>query len=135
MAEITRASVVSPASTLLLASDKLPDLKVGEDILPGQPCYIKNDGTVYRSIASANTGAADVHGWSLNGAKVAQGQTVTLAKRVIFNYATGLTPGKCYFLSAANAGGIADASSTYSTVAIAHAIDTTRIEAKTNYSH
>jgi hypothetical protein len=71
-----------------------------------------------------------VDGFAMAAAQL--NEAVTLVTDVDFHYGSGLTPGARYYLSGATAGSLADAASTGGLIAIAKAIDTTRIRVMAN---
>jgi hypothetical protein len=100
------------------------NFKAGEAIAGGDPCYIKNDGKVYRSVGTTADAARAVDGWAPLAA--ASGEAVTLMTDVDFHYGASLTPGTRLYLSL-TAGTIQDSASAGGTAAIGMVIDTTRI--------
>lgn len=128
MADIAKSGTPS-LSTIGIdpGSQKLPTLYAGEAIAAGDACYIKNDGTIWRSTGTAANAAALVRGFAPTKANA--GEALTLVHNVIFNYGASLTPGADYYLSA-TAGALADSASTGGTGKIAYAIDATRIYVK-----
>jgi hypothetical protein len=132
MAEIAKSGIPSPCSILPDGNDRVSgDLFAGEQINPGDACYINTDGKVYRSIGTtAGTLAAKVRGWAAGSAK--PGQAITLYFVLTFRYGAALTPGTSYYLSGTNPAGLADAASIGGTGEIAFAVDTTRIRVKTS---
>lgn len=90
----------------------------GEDIAAGDACYLKSDGTVWRSIGTTlNAPEAKVAGWAALAAPA--GTPVTLYLEVVLAYgAAGLVPGTRYFLSGTVAGGLDTAPSTGGTATI-----------------
>ena len=127
MAAVSKSGNPSLASLLLPASCKITGLKCGEDIAVGDACYIKSDGLVYKSTGAAANAAAEVDGFALVAAKVAQNDAITLVFDCVLQYGSGLTPGAKYYVSGTTAGGLVDAASTGGTKEVARAIDTTRI--------
>jgi hypothetical protein len=125
MAEIAKSGVPSLASFGLDANDKCTGLIAGEAIAAGDAVYIKSDGKVWRATGAAVAPAAVVRGFALIAAQV--GEAVTFAWDVRLRYGAALTPGASYYLSGTNPGGLADAASTGGTVAVAYAVDATRI--------
>jgi hypothetical protein len=53
------------------------NLLTGEAISAGDPCYVKSDGKVWRSIGTTADAAAKVDGWAAGAA--ASGEAVTLS--------------------------------------------------------
>jgi hypothetical protein len=125
MSAVTKAGTPSLSSLLPPANNKISGLLAGEAIAAGDACYIKSDGKVWRSTGAAANAAADVDGFA--AAAAASGQPVTLVYDCAINYGSGLTPGAKYYLSGTTAGGLDTATSTGGTVAIARALDATRI--------
>ncbi|MGI9061604.1 MAG: hypothetical protein ACR2H5_23855 [Ktedonobacteraceae bacterium] len=126
MAEIAKSGVPSLSSIGLdPGTQKLPPLYTGEAIAAGDACYIKNDGTIWRSTGAAVAAAAKVRGFAPTKANV--GEVLTLVKEIWFAYGAALTPGADYYLSGTVVGGIADAASTGGTAPIGYAIDATRV--------
>ncbi len=129
MAEIAKSGTPSVASVGLdPGSQKLPTLPAGENIAAGDACYIKNDGTIWRSTGAAVAAAAKVRGYA--PMKANAGEVLTLVKECVFQYGAALTPGATYFLSGTVVGGLADVASTGGTGEVAYAIDATRIQVK-----
>lgn len=130
MAEIAKSGIPSLCSVMPDGNDRVSgDLFAGENIAPGDACYINTDGKVYRSTgAAAGVIAAKVRGWAAGGAKT--GQATTLYFHTTLRYGAGLVPGTSYYLSGTNPGGLADAASTGGTGEIAFAVDATRIRVK-----
>jgi len=60
MAEITRPTTVSPSigSTLPVPQLMIQDCDSGEDLVPGDACYIDDDGFIYKAIASGSAAPA-----------------------------------------------------------------------------
>ena len=125
MAEISKAGVPSICSVLPPASQRINELLAGEAIAAGDLLYIKSDGKLWKATGAAANAAALVIGMA--AAAASSGEAVTPYWGVCFRYGSGLTPGTRYYLSGATAGGLADAASTGGTVAVAIAVDDTRI--------
>jgi hypothetical protein len=119
-------STALPGNNCYVGSDK----RAGEAIAAGDACYIKSDGKVWLATGAANNAAAQVDGFAMAAAQL--NEAVTLVTDVDFHYGSGLTPGARYYLSGATAGSLADAASTGGLIAIAKAIDTTRIRVMAN---
>jgi hypothetical protein len=119
-------STPTPCSCARVGSNLL----AGEAIAAGDACYIKSDGKAWKATGAANNAAAQVDGFAFQAAS--SGEAVTLYTDVTFNYGSGLTPGARYYLSGATAGALADAASTGGLIAIASAIDATRIRVYRN---
>lgn len=111
-------TLVTPAPP---ASCKHSGLLCGEDIEPGDACYIKSDGKVWKTNGTSANAAAECHGYALQAAKVAQNDAVTLVADVDMAYGSGLTPGAKYYASA-TAGALDDAATTGGTKPIAYAV-------------
>ena len=105
-------------------SQKLPALIAGEDVAGGDACYVKNDGTIWRSNGTSANAAAKVRGYAPTAAKA--GEPISLVFNVAFNYGSGLTPGADVFAST-SAGALVDAATTGGTAPIGFCIDATRI--------
>jgi hypothetical protein len=105
------------------------NLKAGEAIAAGDACYIKSDGKVWLATGTANNAAAQVDGFA--AAAAALNEAVTLLTEVEFHYGASLTPGARYYLSATG-GALDTATTTGGLIAIAKAIDTTRIRVYAN---
>jgi hypothetical protein len=128
MAEVAKTGTPSPASLLIPATNKISGLFAGEDLAPGDACYIKaSDGKVYRATGAAANAAAVVHGFVPTVAYVAQADAITLIHGSVWRYATALTPGAKLYLSGTVAGGLADAASTGGTTAVGFVVDATRV--------
>lgn len=106
------------------------NLKAGAAIAAGDACYIASTGLVHPATGAANNAAAQVDGFA--AAAAAAGEAVTLLTDVDFHYGSGLTPGARYYLSGATAGGLDTATSTGGLIAIAKAIDATRVRVTAN---
>lgn len=98
----------------------------GETIAAGDNCYLKSDGSVWRSTGAAANAAARVRGQAARGATA--GEPVTLCRGLRFGGFTGLTPGADYYLSGTIPGGLADAASTGGTVPVAFVANATTVE-------
>jgi hypothetical protein len=143
MAALTKAVGYTPvnyASTVAIpnvslatvqpgAEHTVNGLLAGEAIEAGDPCYVKNDGKIWRSTGAAANAAAVVDGFAAENAAV--GTALTLYHGVVFNYATGMTPGTPYYLAATT--GLDSATSTGGTVVIARAIDATRLAVRRSW--
>lgn len=119
-------STVTPGGGCYVGSG----LRAGEAIAAGDACYIKSDGKAWLATGAANNAAALVDGFA--AAAAASGEAVTLLTDVDFHYGASLTPGARYYLSGATAGGLDTSTSTGGTVAIAKAIDSTRVRVMAN---
>lgn len=85
-------------------------LVAGESIAIGEACYIKSDGTVWRSLGSAADAAAKVRGFT--AVDVDAGDPCPLFYDVVLRYSSGMTAGTDLYLSGTNAGWLDDAPST-----------------------
>jgi hypothetical protein len=126
MATIAKTLTPSLSSVEPPQNDTVPGLLAGEAIAPGDCCYVKSDGTVWRTNGTAATAPALYCGIYLGSSNVAVGEGLTLFANVTVRYSAGLTPGTRYFVSA-TAGAIDDAATTGGTVAVAYAVDATQI--------
>ncbi len=124
MATIAKSGTPSLASVLPPQNCQIAGLLAGEAIAAWDACYIKSDGKVWRSTGAAANAAAKVDGWAAEACAV--GEAVTIFWDVTARYATGLTPGARYYLSA-TAGAIDDAATTGGTAPVAFAVDAVRI--------
>lgn len=126
MAELSKSGTPTYSSVVPPQSSTIVGLLAGEDIGEADACYIKAaDGLVYKATGAANNAAAKVAGFSFTAAYT--GDPVTLVCDGNIRYGAALTPATPYYLSGTVAGGLADATSTGGTKAIAYAIGTTRI--------
>ena len=124
MAAITRVNPSPDASTAMFCR-QVTGLLAGEAITVGQACYIASTGRVMLADGGAADAEAVFVGLAAN--TVAAGQPVTLlGAGCRWKYATGLTPGASYYVSATD-GALDTAATTGGTVAVAFAIDTTDI--------
>lgn len=125
MATLTKAgfslSTFKPEGQAYLGSGFV----AGEAITAGDICYIKSDGKVWKSNGTSANAAARADGIAMETA-AANTSGVTLMRGIDVQYATGLTPGARYYVSA-TAGALDDAATTGGTGACAFALDTTRI--------
>jgi hypothetical protein len=119
-------STVLPGGNCFVGSN----LKAGAAIAAGDACYIASTGLVLLATGAANTAPAQVDGFA--AAAAASGEAVTLLTDVDMHYGSGLTPGVRYYLSGTTAGGLDTATSTGGLIAIAKAIDTTRVRVYAN---
>lgn len=89
----------------------------GEALKAGNPCYVKADGTAWRSNGTAVNAAAKVNGWCVKDTEV--GRPVTLYHNVLIAWGP-LTPayGTPLFVSA-TAGSLDDAATTGGTASVA----------------
>lgn len=98
----------------------------GEALDAAAPCYIKSDGKVWMSNGTGANAAGAVHGWTAEA--VAVGDPVTLfGLGVVFDYATGLTPGAILY-TGATAGRLDGSATTGDTTGIAVAVSATKIK-------
>jgi hypothetical protein len=103
----------------------IPGLKAGSGgVAAGDVCYIESGGTVLPSNGTSANAAAV--GFGIAAGAAAAGEAVTLYRGVVFHYGAGLTPGAPYYVGA-TAGRLDTAATTGGTVAVARAIDATRI--------
>lgn len=132
MAQVAKSGTPSLASLLPNGADELAGLLAGEALDWFDACYIKSDGTVWKSTGAAANAAAKVDGYAASATAV--GEAVTLYKNVRVRYGAGLTPGTRLYLSGATAGTLADAASTGGTAPIGFVVDATRVYLdKSNY--
>lgn len=129
MALVTRLSNVTVDTISAAHAAQIPaslGLVAGEALDGGAPCYIKaSDGKVYMSNGTAANEAAEVDGFT--GKSYASGEPVTLWGRgVIFEYATGLTPGAPLYIGT-TAGRLDTAATTGDAVGVARTISATHI--------
>lgn len=103
----------------------------GEAIAAGDACYIKSDGKIWLSTGAAANAAAVVDGFALQAAVA--GDAVTIYWGVNIQYGASMTPGTPYYLSGTTAGGLDTATSTGGTVAVARAMDATRLHVKKSW--
>ena len=125
MSLIAKSGTPSLASPLPTGGDLIRGLKAGEAIAAGDVCYIASGGTVMRSNGTSANAAAV--GFGIAAGDAASGEAITLYRNVSFHYGSGLTPGAPYYVGA-TAGRLDDAATTGGTVAVARAIDATRIQ-------
>lgn len=130
MALVTVSAVAGlDASSGMYAPQISDDLVAGEDLGSATsivtPCYIKSDGKVYMTNATATGEAARLAGFTARFTKT--GEPVTLfGIGTKFEYATGLTPGASLFLGA-TAGRLDTVATTGDAVGVAQAITATAI--------
>jgi hypothetical protein len=124
MAVIAKSGVPSLSTLIPPQANTIVGLSAGEDIAAGDPCYIKNDGLVYRSDGTAANAAAKVDGWATIPVKA--GEAMTLVFDVNMRYGAGLTPGARVYLGV-GAAVIGDAATTGGTAPIGFVIDASRI--------
>ena len=126
MAEVAKSGTPSYSSVGNPQSDEIVGLQAGEAIAAGDAVFIRqSDNLVLRATGAANNALADVAGFAKGAAST--GEPVTIVCNGNFRYGAGLTPTARYFLSGTVAGGLADVASVGGLIAIAVAIDTTRI--------
>lgn len=131
MAAVAKSGTPSPCTVIFCPGHQVGSgLIAGEAIAAGDACYIKSDGLVWRATGAAANAAALVDGFA--AMKANSGEAITLLDKVDFHYGAALTPGARYYLSGATAGGLDTVASTGGTVAIAKAIDATRIRVSAN---
>lgn len=130
MALVTRLTNVSVEGISAAHAAQIPaslGLVAGAAIDPAAPCRIAADGLVYMTNATAADALANVDGFS--GKAYVAGEPVTLWGRgVIFEYATGLTPGAMLY-AAATAGRLDTAATVGDAVGVARVISATHIRA------
>jgi len=108
------------------ANCKLTGKIAGEEIGPGDACYIKtSDGKIYRSTGAANNAAARVRGFAALGCKA--GEALTLYFYVTYRYGASLPLGEDLFLSATVPGGLATTAPFAGALPVAFVVDDTRI--------
>jgi hypothetical protein len=109
VAEVTRANNVSLSTVIPGDSNRLPPYAIAEDIAAGDACYLGADSLIHRTNGTA-TGAAgttaEVHGFAVQGALLANRQRLTLYHDVNLRFADGLTPGTLLYRSATTIGGL-----------------------------
>lgn len=127
MSAVAKVGNPSLASVLPPANNRITGLFCGQNLNVGDACYIASTGLVMQSTGAAINAAAEVDGFCLTNALVAQNDAVTLVFDVILNYGSGLTPGSKLYVSGAVAGGLDTAPSTGGTKEVAKCVDTTRI--------
>lgn len=119
MAAIAKSGTPSLASlTPQPGGDKTRPLVAGEALGAFDACYIKADGTVWKSTGAAANAAAKVRGYAPQATSA--GEVVTLLRNVRVRYGASLTPGSDIYLSGATAGALADAASTGGTAPIGY---------------
>lgn len=101
MANLTIASNVSIDAVSTQKASFISGLLAGEDLPAGAPCYIKNDGKVYKSVTTVTNGIATqpaFAGFAVDD--VSAGEPVTLfGKGARMNIASGMTPGQVFWIS------------------------------------
>ena len=108
------------ATKLPCGSHRLRPMIAGEPIAERDACYIKTDGTVWRSIGTAVAAAAKVHGYALLDYDA--GDTITLYNDIDLPYGPAtLTPGAPVYL-AATAGALDTGATTGGTAPIGHIV-------------
>lgn len=125
MASVAKSGTPSLSSQTPPQANQISGLYAGEDIAAGDVCYIKSDGKIYQSNGTSANAAAEAYGIAVAEAKT--GEALTLFRDVNVRYGSGLTPGQLLYVDSETAGGLADAATTGGVVAVAFAIDTTRI--------
>ncbi len=124
MALIAKSGTPSLCTPYPSHENAVTGLFAGEAIAAGDVCYIAADGTVMRSNGTAATAPAVGLGMAAGAAST--GEAVTIFRRSNFHYGAGLTPGTPYFVGA-TAGRLDTVATVGGTVAVARAIDATRI--------
>lgn len=132
MAAVAKSGTPSPCTVIFCPGHQVGSgLIAGEAIAAGDACYIKGaDGLVYKSTGAAANEAANVDGFA--PMKANSGEAVTLLTDLDFHYGAALTPGVRYFLSGTTAGGLDTVASTGGVIAVARALDATRIRVYAN---
>ena len=125
MALIAKSGTPSLASPHPTGGDLIRGLKAGEAIEAGDVCYIADDGTIMRSVGTADDAKAVAFG--IAAGKTPAGEAVTLFRNVSIHYGSGLTPGAPLYVGA-TAGRLDDGATTGGTAVVARVIDATRIQ-------
>ena len=122
-------SITTPAPPF---NSRLSELTCGEDLDEMSPCAINPaDGLVYMASAAAANWRRLVLGWAWRDGN--QGEPITLVWGIrIGNYATTLTPGTMYFLSATANGQLDTVTSANAPRPIAYSPDGQRLEIRRN---
>ena len=125
IAPITRITVETVSAA---HANQLPaslGLRAGAALLAASPVRIAADGLVYPTDATAADALAQVDGFT--GKAYTIGEPVTIWGRgVIFQYATGMTPGATLY-AAATAGRLDDAPTVGDAVGVARVVTATHI--------
>jgi hypothetical protein len=128
MALITPITNITVETVSAAHANQIPasiGLRAGEPLLAAAPCRIAADGLVYMTDATAADALARVSGFT--GKAYTIGEPVTLWGRgVLFEYATGMTPGATLF-AAATAGRLDDAATVGDAVGVAQVVTATHI--------
>jgi hypothetical protein len=112
---------------------QIADLIAGDDLEPGDFCYIASTGLVELCDATAADELGSFHGCP--GRAVKEGEPVTLfgpGTRFLYDLAAGLTPGMQLFLDVLGTGSLIDTAQTGDSTGVAVALTTTDIQI-TNY--
>lgn len=117
MAVIAKSGTPSLASPTPSRENTITGLKAGEAIAAGDVCTIASNGTIMRTAAGGDA-------IGIAAAATPAGEALTLYVNVNFHYGSGLTPGTALY---AGANGALDDAGGEGGVAIARAIDATRI--------
>jgi hypothetical protein len=126
MAVIPKSGAVSLASPLPDSQHQTPELKAGEALTAGDPCYIQANGRVYRSLGAAANAAAKVRGFAAKDTAIGEAVTLYHGVRLGWNNAGALTPGANVYLGAA-AGTLDDAATTGGTAPLGFVVDPYRV--------
>jgi hypothetical protein len=124
MATVAKSGTPSLSTTVPCPANHISGLNAGEAIAPGDLCYVKSDGKVWKSVGTTTNAAAKVDGMALVAAQ--SGEACSIYFDVNVRYGASLTPGARLYL-ATTAGLIVDAASVGGTAPIGFVIDATRI--------
>lgn len=124
MAAVAKSGTPSISTDVPCHAHQITGLRAGQALTVGDPCYIKSDGKVWRSIGTTADAAAKVDGWCLQTAALDEG--VSLYSDVNIRWGSGMTPGARMYLSL-TAGTLSDAPTAGGVTACAMAIDATRL--------
>jgi hypothetical protein len=127
MPTVAKSGTPSLSSDTPPQNDTITGLLAGEALTPGDMCYIKSDGLVWKANGTAATAPALATGMYLGSSNVAVGEAVTLFQNVNVRYGAGMAPGTRLFVSA-TAGLLDDAATVGGTVAVGCVVDATRIK-------
>jgi hypothetical protein len=119
MATLTKSGTPSLATLTPPAANQIKAI-MAADGAAGDMVYINSSGLFALATGAADTAPAKSVGMLAKAAK--SGQPGTALFGVQFRYATGLTPGARYYVSA-TAGALDDAATTGGTVPVALAVD------------
>lgn len=126
MATLTKATTASVEGTTTMKAHSISGLLAGEAIAACDAVYIKSDGKVWRTNGTAATAPAGFVGFAPIAAAVGEACTIVGPGAIIGQYATGLTPGALYYVSA-TAGALDTAATTGGVSPVARAISATDI--------